>query len=51
MLETAREGMNRSEVPISEAVQIGTVRRTVGVVPLTSSRNEGKKCCLGDIRT
>ena len=49
MLDTAREGMNRSDVPISDAVQIGTGCRAVGLMPPTSSRNEGKKCSLGDM--
>ena len=49
MLDTAREGRNRSDVPISDAVHTGTVRRAVGVAPLKSSRNEGKKRCLGDL--
>jgi hypothetical protein len=49
MLDTAREGMNRSEVPTSMEDQTGMQRPVVGVMLPTSSLNEGKKCCLGDM--
>ena len=51
MLDTAREGMNRSEAPMSRLVRRGGFgRNEERELVLPSSRGEGKKCCRTDIR-
>ena len=50
ILDVAREGMNRSEAPTSEAARRGTIfRRLEDEVELPVEKSCGKKCCRGDM--